>query len=428
MLAIRALLLLVPVAVCAQDADPSARIKQARDLGKQGSEGAAQLGVLIKDPSPEVRREAAKSLANIGTQYCLDPLTAALADSDAEVQIRATDGLINFYMPGYLGDSVSDGLRRSKDGLSARWRKDVYEGILDPDVPVRQEIVDGFAKLAGDGNPLLVRANTARAIGIVRGRSALPMLIDGLRSKDDRLIFECLIAIQKLRDPEAGPRVVFLLRDLDDKIQATAIETVGILRTGDAVSTLQRVVEDDPNKKVRRAAITALGRIASPSSQELFLRAIQDRDEEFRAAAAEGLGRLGRPEDRNTVAAVYKDESKPSARLAEAFALVELGDHSLSELSPLRDLINHLNSRAWRGVASPYLGELLRKDAVRAVVYTMLLSASKEEKRGLAMVLAGTGATDAVPPLEQLRRDPDLDVANDAVRALRILRASIRAN
>lgn len=421
-----ALLLLIPFAASAQEGDASARVKQARDLAKQGSEGATQLAVLIKDSAPEVRREAAKSLASIGTQYCLDPLTAALGDSDAEVQIRATDGLVNFYLPGYLDDSVSNSLKRNNDGLSARWRKDVYDGVVDADVPVRQEIVDGFAKLAEEKNALVVRANAARAIGAVRGRSALPVLVDGLRSKDDRLIFESLIAIQKLRDPEAGPRVVFLLRDLDDRIQTTAIETVGLLRTKDAVTPLHRVFEDDPSKKVRRAAITALGRIAAPSSRETFLRAIQDKDEEIRAAAAEGLGRLARPEDKGAVAAVYKDESKPSPRLAEAFALVNFGDNSLSEYSPLRDLINHLNSKAWRGVAAPYLGELMRKDAVRAVVYTMLPTGTKDEKRGLIMELAATGAADAIAPLEQLRRDPDLEVGNDAIRALRILKATIR--
>lgn len=402
------------------------RIRQARDLAKQGSDGITQLAALLKDANPEVRREAAKSLASAGTQHSLDPLIAALGDSDAEVQIRAIDGLVNFYVPGYIDNSVSSGLRRGKDGLSARWRKDVSDDAVDPDIAVRPEIIEALAKLGGTSQSLLVRANVSRAVGVLRGRAALPVVVEALRSKDDRLIFESLIAIQKLRDPDAGPRVVFLLRDLDEKIQTTAIETVGLLRTADAIPTLQRTFDDDPSKKVRRAAITALGRIASPSSRELFLRSIQDRDEEVRAAAAEGLGRIGRAEDRDAVAAVYKDEGKAGARLAEAFALVRFGNVEMSEFSPLRDLLNHLNSRAWRGVASPYLSELLLKEEVRRAVYPMLSTGTKEEKRGVAFALAGTGAGDAVEVLERMRRDPDVEVGNDAIRALRILRANLR--
>ena len=75
------------------------------------------------------------------------------------------------------------------------------------------------------------RANAARAAGILRARPALPALVDALRSKNSELIFECLVALQKIDDPSAGPSVSFLAHDLDNRVQATALETIGVLHS-----------------------------------------------------------------------------------------------------------------------------------------------------------------------------------------------------
>ena len=77
-------------------------MKAARALAKSGSESIAQLVPLLKDSSVDVRREAVRSIVAIGTQHSLDPLIAATHDNDPEVQVRAVDGLVNFYVPGYI--------------------------------------------------------------------------------------------------------------------------------------------------------------------------------------------------------------------------------------------------------------------------------------------------------------------------------------
>ena len=74
------------------------------------------------------------------------------------------------------------------------------------------------------------RANAARALGIFRARSAIPQLSEALYSKDDQLMYESLVAIQKIRDPNAGASVAFLVRDLNEKIQTAALRASGILR------------------------------------------------------------------------------------------------------------------------------------------------------------------------------------------------------
>ncbi len=76
------------------------RPKEVRELAKGGSNAIPQLQALLKNQDLNIRVEAVKSIVDIGTQRSLDPLIEATSDSDAEIQIRATDGLVNFYLPG----------------------------------------------------------------------------------------------------------------------------------------------------------------------------------------------------------------------------------------------------------------------------------------------------------------------------------------
>src|SRR5215469_772423 len=82
----------------AQDVRP----KDVREAAKSGSNALPKLQEFLKNTDRDVRIEAVKQITEIGTQRSLDPLIVATQDNDPEVQIRATDGLVNFYLPGYV--------------------------------------------------------------------------------------------------------------------------------------------------------------------------------------------------------------------------------------------------------------------------------------------------------------------------------------
>src|SRR5437899_13086048 len=82
--------------------DPKSRAKIVGELGKGGSESIARIEPYLADPDFDVRLDAVKAIVDIGTQRSLDPLIKATNDIDAEIQIRATDGLVNFYLPSYI--------------------------------------------------------------------------------------------------------------------------------------------------------------------------------------------------------------------------------------------------------------------------------------------------------------------------------------
>jgi HEAT repeat protein len=244
-----------------------------------------------------------------------------------------------------------------------------------------------------------------------------------LHSKDSQLIYESLVALEKIRDESAGPRIVFLLRDLDPKVQTTAMEAAGILQAKDAVPALTDAINRARDPKVKRAALEALSMLPAEANRPIYVQYLTDKDEKMRAAAAEGFARLANPADLPTVQKAWDGEGKTSPRLSLAFALVALGKTEVSQLSPLQFLINNLNSAAFNGIARPFLVELARTPRVRAALYGPLATGTKDEKINLSMVLGASGDQQSIAQLKQLNNDPDPEVAQAALNAVRNLQA-----
>jgi HEAT repeat protein len=232
--------------------------------------------------------------------------------------------------------------------------------------------------------------------------------------------------MQKIGDPKAGPRITYLLRDLDDRVQTTAIETAGMLRSTDALPVLRSIVAAPRNSKAERAALAAIAMMPEPKDRDLLLRELGAKDEKLRAAAGEGLGRIGNPADEPVLEKAWTGEDKMAPRLAAAFALVMAGKLDISEEAPLRYLINTLNQASWHDVAYAYLLEAARRKPVLTLLQGQIDSGTKDEKIYLARVLAASGDQSSIPYLDKVSRDTDRDVAQEGLRALRSLRARLK--
>ncbi|MEO7651613.1 MAG: HEAT repeat domain-containing protein [Bryobacteraceae bacterium] len=415
------LLLLVPhFALYGQETKP----KDVREMAKSGSSAIPRLQPLLKNADLNVRLEVVKALTEIGTQRSLDPLLEATLDSDAEVQMRATDGLINFYLPGYVRYGVAASIRRAGGNIRSKF-SDTNDHVIDPYVQVRPDVIAALGKLAHGGVTMDVRANAARAVGILRGQAAVPDLLEAMRTKDSAVLYESLVALQKIRDKSVAPKLRYLLRDLDEKVQLAAIETTGLLQNPEALPDLVDALNRARGQKVRRAALTAIAMIPDESSRSLYTRYLTDKDEALRAAAAEGFARLKKPADKPMLEKAYEDEQKTSPRLSVAFALVALGKTEVSEFSPLQFLVNGLNSKARQGEAQAFLIELARDPAVRTLLYPALTAGTKDEKVRLAQIMARSGDKDSLSALERVSQDGDSEVAAEGLRALRSLRARL---
>jgi HEAT repeat protein len=414
----------ITLAFISASAQETLRPKDVRNLVKQGSNALPRLQDLLRNPDLDIRIEAVKAITEIGTQGSLAPLVQATADNDPEVQIRAADGLVNFYLPGYVKTGPGATIKRVGTSLKGKFT-DTNDQVIDAFVQVRPDVIQALGLLVRGGGGMDVRANAARALGILRAKAAVPDLLSALRSKDTGLIYESLIALQKIRDESAAPGVGFLLRDLDQKVQLAAIETVGLLQNKSSVPQLLDVIENTRSNKVKRAALTSLAMLPDEKSRPVYTRYLHDKDEALRAAAAEGFGRLKNPADLPMLEKASQDEGKTSPRLSLAFAQVMLGKTEIAEFSPLQLLINTLNSVGYRGVAYAFLAEVARDPALRPALYHAVDIGTKDEKVYLARVLAVSGGQDTVQCLEKLSHDGDGEVAGEGLRALRTLKARL---
>jgi HEAT repeat protein len=398
------------------------RPKDVREAAKAGPPAIPKLAGYLKNQDRDVRLEAAKQIAEIGTAPSLDPLVEATRDADSEIQIRATDGLVNFYLPGYMKTGLGGSLRRVGTDIKGHFT-DTNDQIVPPYMTVRPEIISALGALVRGGVSMDARANAARAVGVLRGRAAVPDLIEAAHSKNSQLIYESVVAVEKIRDESAGPRIAFLLHDPDTKVQAAAIEATGVLRNKEALPELVDALNHGRDTRIRHAALEAIAMLPDASNRPVYAQYLTDKDEKMRAAAAEGFARLGDPADLPVVKKAWDEETKTSPRLSLAFAQVAMGKTELSEFSPLQFLINNLNSSAFNGIARPFLVELARKEAVRQLLYGPLANGTKDEKIGLAYVLGLIGGPSTIPQLQKLANDPDPDVAQAALTAVRNLQS-----
>jgi HEAT repeat protein len=396
------------------------RILRIRELGKRNATVLPALGQYLTDPNPDIRIEAVKAIVRIDTERSLDPLVQATRDKNEEVEIRASDGLVNVYLPGYVAKTgltgvMTRGARQVKGFFSSR-----NDQVVDPDVEIRPDVARALSDLVGnDASSSQARANAALAAGILRDRAAVPSLVQALHAKNSDLLFESLIALQKIHDPSAGQGIGFLTHDLDERIQLTALETVGVLRSVPAAPDVRLALSSARNIKVRRAALEALAMLGIAQDRSTFLHYSNDRDPELRAAALEGLGRIREPEDFPVLQRSF-DEGEIDWRihLAAAFGMVNEGKVDTSEFSPLAYLVESLQTRGRAGVASAYLTELARQQNVTSALTKIIPEMDKTQKIALCSIFGAAGTPDTLPPLNTFAKDIDPDIAFAASKAL----------
>jgi HEAT repeat protein len=404
--------------------NPNQRIQRIRELAKKDPQAITALADYLADPNRDIRIEAVKAIVKLDTEHSLAPLAQAVHDSDSEVQIRATDGLVNYYVPGYvvkggLTGYLTRGMRQVKTFFASR-----NDLVVDPDVAIRPDVAQALADEINNAAGPDARANAARAAGILRDKAALPALLQALHSKDNQTLFEDLVTLQKIHAPEAGPGVLFLTHDLDDRIQSTALETVGVLHYLDGADDVRSALARARNGRVQHAALEALAMLAIPSDRATFQAYAKNGDPDLRAPALEGLGRIRDPEDTPVLDQAFNEKDADwRVHLAAAFALVDEGKVDSSEFSPLAYLVENLDVKGRSGVAQAYLGELAKRDDVRKALFPLVAQATRDQKIALCGVFSASQNDDVIPVLNTLSKDIDPAVSMAAARGLRILQA-----
>ena len=364
-----------------------------------------QMVPLAKDPIAAVRRELELAFETMDDAQTLPGFLALSSDLENDIRSRALASLVNLHVSRAFGITAS--LLNIREKMIFRSDRDL-EMLVEPDLPVTPEVVDALRARMTDSDRG-IRSIAIRGLGILRARPAVPDLLQVVREdRDDGLRFEGVRALRKIGDASIAPDLVALLNINNDDVRNELIATLGSMRYGGAVAELTRIVESEKSGS-RARALGALADLADPASAPVFERLKGDRDETLRLYANEGIARTATAPMKTEISSARLIEKSPRVRLAQAFALLRLGESEY-----LDELVRGLERRPTRDLAREYLLETRGADRQALFTPRTTNAAARAE---LADVMGLMGDPDALPTLREMAQDADKDVARAAARA-----------
>ena len=249
-------------------ADKLLRIVRAEDERRWEE---SDLGQLLGDASPAVRRRAALAAGRIGDEGAVAALVRLLR-TDADDSVRAVAAFA-------LGEVESD------EGADA-----LVEALRSTRGPaVRARAAEAVGKLAAALAETQATRRNQLGEAIVAALTA-----EHRRPKPNRLLVLLgLTAVLRAR-PAEGPRAAALFLDSKDaRVRADAANTLTRLRAKVSLERLRAMLLGDPDPVARANAARALGAAEDAAAFDVLLsRANADRDERVRTSAVRSLALL----------------------------------------------------------------------------------------------------------------------------------------
>jgi cyclophilin family peptidyl-prolyl cis-trans isomerase/HEAT repeat protein len=444
------------------DREPQVRARAALALGRVGlSEGTEPLVRLLGDADAEVRLTAAFALGLIGDDAARAPLRAALSDASPLVQGRAAEAL------ALIGQSAD--AQAIADMVGAHVQKGVLSSV-DPD---------------DLDHPLSPPIEAARlgihALARLGAYEPLASAILGTGGQPVSRWWPLAFALQRTGDARAVPALVALLDPPGRYTASFAAKGLGRMPPPQAVSALQRVVEQrrahpmvvvqairslvsagvsdavpvllkivrDPaaNPVLRSEAVGAVCALGARSTLDLLRDWLTDPSVDTRAAATRGLARAD-PDAFIFAVANLDPDSEWRVRVAQAEALGTLPDGR--GVARLRTMLGDRDARVVPAVlaalviakapdAEPLARERLQAAdvAVRAAAATALgdlkaaasvpaLVAAYRAAKGDTTYVARAAALAAVDRIDRQASRPLLaEALGDADWAVRVRAAAL---
>ena len=395
---------------------PKERMEAIDKLAVVGNrEAIPQLAAALKkEPKGDVRAQMIAALGRIGDRAAIPILADTMRnDLDKDVRSQAIDSMLRLYIPIEDSGPVRTIFNRVKSAFLQP-----NAPVVGPEVQVDTTAKEALALVMQKDFNDEVRVQAVRALGSLRAKDQVPVLIEALESPQQRehrsVRVEIVRTLGTLRDPASGPALERTLRDADNQVVMESITAVGLVGQTSARPLLEQMFRTSSNSVTKSKTLEALALLRDKGSIPLFESLLTNKDDSYRELSAEGLARLnyeGAKEWRTR----FDEEKKPNVRNALAFGLAASGDTDY-----INNLANALDTRQSTQV-EVYLFELGKFDGKLNELHRYLRSENPRVRAGMARVLGNIGDPSSTAQIRPLTDDPNTEVVREAVGALRKL-------
>jgi HEAT repeat protein len=401
--------------------DPVRRKEAANLLGVNKVQRAVpDLVSAASDADPAVRREIVLALDKLLDPRSIPAFVKLMSDPERDIREKCIHGVINLYLPQESGLGVT--LMKVANFINP-WSDEWSDTVVEPGVVIDRTVVDALRGRLEDFDEG-IRVKAARALGILKGKEALPVMLDTLRrDRSNPVRFEVIRSLRKIGDTSVAKDLMNYLAYNESKVRNEAVFTLARFRHTDAVAELTSLYEKEsklPVKKMDKAyrefLLDALAFIAAPASKDLFIKEKKNPDDNLRLHAVEGLARIGDPALVTEISRDRLAEKEPRLRTAQAFALYRMGRKEY-----LDELVDALAKRRSHNEAKQYIVEF--KPDELPDLYAQSKKNDVDTRESLAEIFGLVGDSAAIPVLQELNKDRRGQVSALANQALRRINA-----
>lgn len=383
--------------------DPVRRKEAAMHLGANKIQRATpDLVAAAGDSDPSVRREIIAALDKMLDPRAVPAFVMLMSDPEKDIREKCIQGAINLYLPQESGLTVTF---TKVANFFNPWSDEWVDIVVEPGINVDPTVITALKERLQDSEENL-RVRAARALGILKGKDAIPSMLEALRQdRSNSVRFDLVRSLRKIGDAGISKELMNFVGYNDSKVRNETVYTIGRFRYAEATQELARLYEREsglPKKETdaayRERLLDALAFIAHPSTRELFIKELKNPDAMLRLHAYEGIARI---RDASIVTDVSRDrlrEKEEKVRTAQAYALYRMGRKEY-----LEEIVKALGSRKSHNEARQYLVEL-RPDE-QPDLFEHVRNTNVDVRESLAEVLGLIGDSRAIPYLQELSKD-----------------------
>jgi len=221
----------------------------------------------------ESRKEARERLIELGAE-AVPALIEATRDPNPWVRWEAVNAL------GYIGDprAIPALVERilKDDNPHPRWRSIWAVQAVDRE---GTEAVPLLLKGLKSDDEVVVW-NAAVGLSAYKRPEAVPILMEGLGSEDEFRQWEAIFCLSNVWNEETVPALIPILKGGRLRARQEAANTLGAIGDKRAVPALLEALENDESPEVRWRAAVALGRIGDPSVIPKLEELLQKEEDE----------------------------------------------------------------------------------------------------------------------------------------------------